>query len=427
MNNNNNNNNSHYFGAMNSNNNSNALGDENDYVKQVESLETAKQELLFQLESFERNLQLNSNSNNNNSSNNNNDITEFSIANTNNVNNSDNLNAMASAGVDVDIASTISAEKGSRQFTITCINTSNSGEEDGKFNDQAVNPNMIIRGVIVHAEKLLEGGSSFYYPNNNDNNSNKRNAAHSITIDIYPKNDIDVDIDMFVMLSPRNDVNSINHGSSIIQKNSNNGITNSNYNKNSNFFIVRRKVRHSKFSMFRQLPSNDSKRNDNYSKPESFVSFKLFDRVTRVPLWVNKTFGEAMEKQLLSAVQFEVAFEHVGKFKRLQNNTNKDDYDTNETDDRGAMFVLEVLDDCIVKIYSSSMLIISDVIRSLCTFLDVHDLDILSAEFPQELEQLSKLLDDVREFGASGSRLGAGVAESSAIVKQLVIKAEDAR
>ena len=148
--------------------------------------------------------------------------------------------------------------------------------------------------------------------------------------------------------------------------------------------------------MYRQVTSG-------YARPRGSARFKLKDRVTRVPLWVNKTF--TMDRQLLSAIQFEAAFEHVGS---------------------RVVFVLEVQDNCQVILHCESMEVCADVIQAMCAFLDVAELEVV-ADFQEEMDHLAQVLEQVQEYNTARQRISADVAETSNLLKHLVIKAEDAR
>lgn len=295
------------------------------YSKEIESLETSKQELLYQLESFERNLQLSSNQKS---------TGDKSL---------ESLNILASA--EVNVSYIISLENGCKQITF-----------------DPTNVNVLIRGILLYSEVLIEGAFLFFFP---------ERPQKSSTVELHVKQDSDEDIKAFVMLCNKNDQTS------------------------SKFYIHRAIIPHSKFSMFVTIPS--------YDKPASTVTFKLMDRVTRVPLWVNNTFK--IEKQLMSAVQFEVAFQHV---------TSR------------AILVIEVLDDCVVKLHCDNMELCSDIIASLCKSLGVNELEVTS-DFPHEFESLKQELEKIADYDSARQRISADVADTSNLLKHLVIKAEDAR
>lgn len=295
--------------------------------KDLESLETSKQELLYQLESFERNLQLASSKK------------QASGGDAQ----SDSLSVAADARV--EITTSVSRERGSKVLTLA-VNSSN----------------VLIRGVVLHAEKLIAGGSLFHCPSRPQN---------KLSVDVFPEHDVDTEIEVTVMLCSRND------------------------QTGSKFCVQRHSVAHDKFCMFHQV--------SQYARPSSSAQFKLMDRITRVPLWVNKTFS--MDKQLLSAIQFEAAFEHVGS---------------------RAIVVIEVLDNCQVILRCDSMEICADIIAALCTFLGVEELDVV-ADFPREMDNLQQVMEQVTEYNTARQRISADVAETSNMLKHLVIKAEDAR
>ena len=169
--------------------------------------------------------------------------------------------------------------------------------------------------MVLHAEKLLPGGSLFHHPDR---------PRAEVTVHVRPTHDVDAEIEVHLLLCSRND------------------------QAGPSFAVQRTLVPHSRFCMYRQVTSG-------YARPRGSARFKLKDRVTRVPLWVNKTF--TMDRQLLSAIQFEAAFEHVGS---------------------RVVFVLEVQDNCQVILHCESMEVCADVIQAMCAFLDVAELEVVA-------------------------------------------------
>lgn len=68
----------------------------------------------------------------------------------------------------------------------------------------------------------------------------------------------------------------------------------------------------------------------------------------------------------------------------------------------------------------------ADIVQTLCLFLNVEDLQV-TADFPDEMNKLRKILEKVDEYHAAGQKLTAEMADHSNVIKNLVIRAEDAR
>ena len=80
-----------------------------------------------------------------------------------------------------------------------------------------------------------------------------------------------------------------------------------------------------------------------------------------------------------------------------------------------------------VKIRTDNMELAGDIIQSLIAeYLNIEDLP-SNAEFPQEIEQLKKLIARVEELQNVRQTLAAEIADNSTTIRALVVRAEDAR
>ena len=79
-----------------------------------------------------------------------------------------------------------------------------------------------------------------------------------------------------------------------------------------------------------------------------------------------------------------------------------------------------------VTIRTDHMELAGDVVQDLCKYLKINDLDCI-AEFPEETAAFAAVLTKVEEFNAARLKMSADIADQSALVKTLVIKAEDSR
>lgn len=78
------------------------------------------------------------------------------------------------------------------------------------------------------------------------------------------------------------------------------------------------------------------------------------------------------------------------------------------------------------KVSVNEMATAAEVVQDLASFVNVHELE-ASAEFPVEMTALEDILSRVAKFNAIRIRLTADMADGSARIKGLVLKAEDAR
>lgn len=68
----------------------------------------------------------------------------------------------------------------------------------------------------------------------------------------------------------------------------------------------------------------------------------------------------------------------------------------------------------------------ADIFQDICDYFSIDELE-SDVYFPRELESFKVLLQEVEEYNSVRQRLNAEMADSSQIIKTLVIKAEDAR
>merc|ERR1719158_2171388 len=73
-----------------------------------------------------------------------------------------------------------------------------------------------------------------------------------------------------------------------------------------------------------------------------------------------------------------------------------------------------------------SMAIAADIVQDLCQFFSVEDLE-SDAHFPEEFARLEEILSTVTEYNTARLKMNADMADSSQVIKTLVVKAEDAR
>uniref|UniRef100_A0A7S1IWS5 Bardet-Biedl syndrome 2 protein homolog n=1 Tax=Eutreptiella gymnastica TaxID=73025 RepID=A0A7S1IWS5_9EUGL len=153
-----------------------------------------------------------------------------------------------------------------------------------------------------------------------------------------------------------------------------------------------------KFSMY--VPVKDFQK-----EPESSVRFRVTERVNRVAMWLNNSFnvGHKVDRHnLLDA-----------RFVSLRNGLL---LAIHMSPENGGQLTIRV----------NNMEVAGEIIQDLCSFLTINELESV-ADFPQEFEEFKKVLMKVDEYNAVRLKLTAEMADSSQLVKALVIKAEDAR
>eukprot|EP00736_Rhodelphis_marinus_P001569 Rmarinus@m.8620 len=145
----------------------------------------------------------------------------------------------------------------------------------------------------------------------------------------------------------------------------------------------------------------------NTPDPESRVRFEVNDRLNRLVMWMNGAFNfhyqtRGNEKSI------------VIKFKFLR-------------DSQAPLHIrIRVKGVCEVEILTADMEVAGEIVQDLCAFLDISELQ-SEADFPAEMESFRDVLLKVDEYNAVRLKLTADMADATNLVKQLVIKAEDAR
>lgn len=154
-----------------------------------------------------------------------------------------------------------------------------------------------------------------------------------------------------------------------------------------------------KFSMFMHLPAGAGTR-----APSSKVVFYVAERMNRVLMWLQKSFGleglratETLEARFVCLRDGKPLF-----FKMTAENGGK------------------------ITIRCDSMETAAELVQDLADFLGLRQLESV-ADFPHEMTQFREVLMKVDEYNAIRLKLTAEMADSSNVVKTLVIKAEDAR
>lgn len=134
----------------------------------------------------------------------------------------------------------------------------------------------------------------------------------------------------------------------------------------------------------------------------SHVRFEVQERTNRVVLWMQTAF--IVDNRLESPEQLFAAFYSVRTGEPLLIEFNN-----------GA-----------VTIRCNSMELAGDVVQDLARYLNIENLESV-ADFPDEMKEFDIVLKRVDEHNTIRLKLSAEIADSSNIVRSLVVKAEDAR
>uniref|UniRef100_A0A7S0QX50 Bardet-Biedl syndrome 2 protein homolog n=1 Tax=Pyramimonas obovata TaxID=1411642 RepID=A0A7S0QX50_9CHLO len=226
----------------------------------------------------------------------------------------------------------------------------------------STNNECVIKGAVVFAEQLFEGESLFHY---------EKAPEKKCRVPLSLKKDIAANMLIKAMVGSR--TSNVYH-----------------------VFEVDYTL--PKFAMYVPVERREA------PEPASSVTFHLNERANRVQLWLEGAFtmpkGADPERISLSFVSL-----RDGKSLWID-----------MTSDNGGTFAIKTED----------MEAAGEMVQDLCGFLGVTELESI-AEFPYEMETFRSVLMQVDEYNAVRLKLTAEMADSSNLVKTLVIKAEDAR
>eukprot|EP01061_Rhynchopus_euleeides_P013005 TRINITY_DN2281_c0_g2_i1.p1 TRINITY_DN2281_c0_g2~~TRINITY_DN2281_c0_g2_i1.p1 ORF type:complete len:725 (+),score=303.54 TRINITY_DN2281_c0_g2_i1:68-2242(+) len=166
------------------------------------------------------------------------------------------------------------------------------------------------------------------------------------------------------------------------------------------FHVFEMDYRLPKFAMYVPLKDQPKK------LPEGLVTFTILERVHRVLMWAENSFTCNYGGQQQSS-QFSA------KFISLR---NQQILTLDMSTDKGGL----------MEIRCNSIELAGDIVQDLCAHLEIKEMK-STADFTTELEEFNKVLMKVDGYNAVRIRLTMEMADSSQMVKALVIRAEDAR
>lgn len=144
---------------------------------------------------------------------------------------------------------------------------------------------------------------------------------------------------------------------------------------------------------------------DQVPTPTSSCTFRLEERIPRVAAWIDACFATTIVASGLPQDALEASFVSLRDGKPL-------------------CFAMKP--DGNLTVWCNDIDVVSEVVQDLTSYLGVTELESL-ADFPYEMEHFRSVLLKVDEYNAIRLRLTAEMADSTNLVKMLVIRAEDAR
>ncbi|CAF0727160.1 unnamed protein product [Rotaria sp. Silwood1] len=222
----------------------------------------------------------------------------------------------------------------------------------------------LIRAVIMFAEGLFRGESFVAHPAANQ-------VREYITVPIIIPRDVSIDLHLQIFVGM----------------------------KTSTLFHV--------FELSRPLPVFSMYmmiENSPNTEPKGFVTFSINERIPRILVWINHHFLLA-EEYAPNAASLYVTFLCVRTDLKL---------------------VIKMQNNGQVRIQIDDMELAGNIIQSLGKFLKIEDLQ-TSGDFPQEFEILEQVFYQIEEYQAARQRISSDMAEHASIIRNFLIRAEDAR
>ncbi|XP_039274908.1 Bardet-Biedl syndrome 2 protein homolog [Nilaparvata lugens] len=146
----------------------------------------------------------------------------------------------------------------------------------------------------------------------------------------------------------------------------------------------------------------------------SFVSFRLSERVQRIDMWVNQNFLLPHEYNMASPRGGNGVGDGGGEWSICVTSLRD-----------GAPLLIKY-DAGKLTVATENLSLAADVVQSLAGYLNITQLQTY-AEFPKAFDQLKDSLNRVAELQQNATKMAASVADSSNLIRSLVVQAEDAR
>ncbi|XP_035213893.1 Bardet-Biedl syndrome 2 protein-like isoform X2 [Stegodyphus dumicola] len=153
---------------------------------------------------------------------------------------------------------------------------------------------------------------------------------------------------------------------------------------------------------------------------------QLFSSI-HIPLWPPKDLPIDLHIKAMIGYKGSVHF-HVFELTRQLPRFSMYALMSEHTDEEPESYVKFFLNDRIQRVFikTDDMELAGELIQSLAQSLTLEDLSV-TAHFPQEMENLSNMLTKVNEHQSVRQQLSADMADNSGLIRNLVVRAEDAR
>ncbi|KAF4525124.1 hypothetical protein B566_EDAN005066, partial [Ephemera danica] len=226
------------------------------------------------------------------------------------------------------------------------------------------NNDTIIRAALVFGEGIFKGESHVIHPKEPE-------IGNKVVVALYPPHNVPVDLHIKTLVG---------------------------YRESRHYHIFELTRQMPRFAMFALMTSP-------IERPKGFSTFFVNERVQRIALWVNQNF--LVESDVAFAGDMDISFQSLR---------------TKE------MITICMTSNGQITIYSNDMALNYEVCVAI-TFIRTSNLSSkeVRADFPDVQERLVSMLRKLSDLQEVRVQLSAGMAEAASNIRNLVVRAEDAR
>ncbi|CAG9533924.1 unnamed protein product [Cercopithifilaria johnstoni] len=226
-----------------------------------------------------------------------------------------------------------------------------------------VSNDAIIRAVILFAEGIFDGESSIIHPT--------ENYSSCISIQLQPIKDVPVDLHIKAFVG---------------------------YAKSTQLHV---------FEITRNIPRfvMYALNTENAMQPEGKAEFHINERPPRLAVWINSNF--LLTDEILCNDEFKLTVNFIS----LRNNEP---------------LIVEMDENGKVIIQNNDIELVGNIIQSIAESFGITEIQ-TTAQFPHEIAKLNDITEKLHEMYIMRDRLSATIAERSNSIKEMLVRAEDAR
>uniref|UniRef100_A0A1I7VZB3 Bardet-Biedl syndrome 2 protein homolog n=1 Tax=Loa loa TaxID=7209 RepID=A0A1I7VZB3_LOALO len=226
-----------------------------------------------------------------------------------------------------------------------------------------VSGDVIIRSVILFADGIFDGESYIVHPT--------ENYSSCIAIQLRPAKDVAVDLHIKALIG---------------------------YAKSTQLHV---------FEVTRNLPRFLMYALDtvNAPEPEGKAIFQINERPPQLAIWINNNF--LLANEIICEDEFKLKVNFIS-------------LRTNES------LIIEMDGNGKVIIQSNNIELVGNIIQSIAGNFEITEIETM-AQFPREIAKLNDITEKLHEMYIMRDRLSATIAERSNSIKEMLVRAEDAR